>query len=305
MENKKVNKSAVLTAYLRGYHATHDVPKIFDDFLAYQFLTEEERLSLENGFLMYLKNIDPARAELFPDQATALAWIMQSWTPLALTVSRSRYTEDILEEAVRNGLKQYVVLGAGMDTFAFRRKELVERLQVFEVDHPATQDFKCRRLAELGQELPAQLHFVPTDFTQESLDEAFRSSPYDLQALTLFSWLGVSYYLTRDEVFATLRAIANVAPAGSMVIFDYLDTDAFVPEKASPFVLAMQQVGKQGGEPIKAGFDPTALAADLNSLGFRLIENLKPANIEERYFTGRQDDYHALKHFHYAYAVVE
>lgn len=305
MEEKKVNKSCVLTAYLRGYHATHDNPKIFDDFLAYQFTPEEDRLNIENGYMMYVQNMDPARAKSFPDQAAALAWGMQSWSALALTVSRSRYTEDRLDEAVRQGVKQYVVLGAGMDTFAFRRKELTERLQVFEVDHPATQDFKRRRLAELGWELPAQLHFVPVDFTQESLNEALRRSLYDSQALTLFSWLGVTYYLSRDEVFATMRAIANVAPAGSMVIFDYLDTDAFVPEKASPFALAMQQVAKQAGEPIKAGFDPDALAADLAGLGLRLIENLSPADIEERYFQGRKDNYHALKHFHYACAVVE
>ena len=304
MEEKQVSKMAVGNTYLRGYHATYDVPKIFDDFLAFQFFTEEERSYHEELFLTALQNMDPARAASFPDQAAALAWFVRG-TGLPLVVSRARYAEDSLEEAIRQGTKQCVILGAGTDTFAFRRKELVGQLQVFEVDHPATQDYKRRRLAELGWDIPANLHFVPIDFRHDNLASVLKCASFDSQALSFFSWLGVTYYLTRDEVFATLRAIVDISPPGSMVIFDYLDTDAFDPEKASPFVLALQQGTKQIGEPIKAGFDPAALAADLAGLGLRLIENLSPTNIEERYFQGRTDNYHALKHFHYACAVVK
>lgn len=305
MEESKVSKMALGTAYQRGYHATYDAPKVFDDFLANQLLPEEERVSSDQQILAYVKFKDPALAASFPDQAAALAWIMQNWTGLSTTVSRSRYTEDRLEEALEQGVKQYVIIGAGMDTFVFRRPEIVKQIQVFEVDHPATQDYKRRRLAELGWELPAQLCFVPMDLTQESLAEALSRSPYNPQALTFFNWLGVTYYLTRDEVFATLGAIANIAPAGSMVIFDYLDTDAFVPGKVDPLVSAIQQGAKQVGEPMKAGFDPAALATDLVGLGLRLKENLSPTDIEERYFKGRTDNYHALKHFNFACAVVE
>ncbi len=299
-----ISKMALGTAYLRGYHAVHDNPRIFDDVPAYQFFTEEERVSLDQQLLTALQIMDPARAASFPDQAAALAWIMQSLTGLSNSVSRARYTEDKLEEAVRHGVKQYVILGAGIDTFVFRRPEIVKQLQVFEVDHPSMLKFKRSRLIELGWELPPQLHFVSVDFTQKNLAEALRRSLYDPQALTFF-WLSVTYYLTRDEVFAILRTIADVSPTGSMVIFDYLDTDAFVLAKAAPRVLGIIAGAEQIDEPMKEGFDPSALATELDGLGLRLQENLSPSNIEERYFRGRTDNYHALEHVHYAYAVVE
>jgi methyltransferase (TIGR00027 family) len=109
----------------------------------------------------------------------------------------------------------------------------MEQLEVFEVDHPATQEFKLYRIAELGWKHPAKLHFVPVDFTKESLEYVLsRSLSYDPMAKTFFSWLGVTRYLTRDEVFATFRSIAKISPSGSMVIFNYTDPDAFNPEKS-------------------------------------------------------------------------
>ena len=142
--------------------------------------------------------------------------------------------EDLLEEAVRQQeVKQYVILGAGLDTFAWRRPDLLARLQVFEIDHPATQADKRQRLQAISRENPRQLHFLPVDFSQEDLAAALKRSAFDPQAPSFFSWLGVTYYLTRDAVCATWRAIAEVAPAGSVVIFDYLDTDAFVPGRVA------------------------------------------------------------------------
>lgn len=303
MEENNISKLAPGTAYLRGYHAVHHNPKIFDDVLAYQFFTEEERTSFNEQFLTWLQIVNPACAAIFPDPAVALAWVMKN-SALSNIVSRARYTEEKLEEAVRQGIKQYVILGSGIDTFAFRRPELVNQLQVFEVDDPALQEFKRRRLTELGWELPAQLHFVPFDFTQDRLAEALSRSQYDPQALTFF-WLSVTYYLTRDDVFAILKAVADISPKGSIVIFDYLDTDAFVPVKAAPRVLGIIAGAQLVSEPMKAGFDLSTLAADLAALGLSLHENLGPPKIEERYFRGRTDDYHALEHVHYAYAVVE
>ena len=168
--------------------------------------------------------------------------------------------------------------------------------------HPGLQ---AQRLAELGWDVPpAHLHFVPLDFTQESLAAALRRSPYDPQVASFFSWLGVTYYLTREVVFDTLRAIAGIAPAGSLIIFDYMDPDAFVPERAAKRMQRMQAIVRQAGEPMKAGFDPARLAADLEAMGLRLQEDLSPADIEERYFRGRADGYHAYEHVHFAQVAV-
>jgi methyltransferase (TIGR00027 family) len=305
MGENQVSRTALWNAYLRAYHAIHDTPKIFDDFLAYHLLAEEKRASFDKQMVTDLKCFNPALAASFPDIAAAKAYIIKSSAAASITLSRARYTEDSLEEAVRQGVKQYVILGAGMDTFAFRRPEMLEQIQVFEVDHPATQAFKRRRLTELGWECPAQLHFVPVDFTQDCLIEALTRSAYDQQAPSFFSWLGVTYYLPREAVFATLQAIADIASSGSTVIFDYMDTNAFVPEKAAPRVQILLWAVKREGETMKAGFDSSTLAADFARLGLRLLEDLNPADIQERFFQGRTDGYHACEHVHFSWAVVD
>ena len=111
-------------------------------------------------------------------------------------------------------------------------------------------------------------------------------------------------YITHEVVFDTLRAIAGVAPAGSLVVFDYMDPDAFVPERAAKRMQRMQAIVRQAGEPMKAGFDPSTLGADLEALGLRLQEDLSPADIEECYFKGRSDGYHAYEHVHFAQVAV-
>lgn len=307
MEENQVSRTALLTAYYRAY-ALQEVPKIFDDYLACYFLGEKERALFEQEKLILLQTLNsfrPTLASSFPDQAAALAWVMQAASPASLILSRARYAEDNLEEAVRRGVKQYVILGAGMDTFAFRHPKLVKQLQVFEVDHPATQDYKRKRLAELGWEQPTQLHFIPLDFTQGNLEEVLSRSSYDIKALSFFSWLGVTYYLSLDTAFSMFRTIANLAPAGSMLIFDYYDTDIFVPEKAARWVKsAMEQVSELS-EPLKTGLDPVMLANNLSHNGLSLCENLSPFDIQTRYFQGRKDHYHALEHAHFACAMVD
>jgi methyltransferase (TIGR00027 family) len=181
---------------------------------------------------------------------------------------------------------------------------LVAKLQVFEVDHPATQTLKRQRIAMPGWELPAQLHFVPVDFTKESLASALQYSSYDPQIASFFSWQGVTYYLTREVVFATLQAIATIAPSGSAIVFDYMDADAFIPGRAAKRTQLMHGIARRVGEPMKTGFDPLTLVGDLKRLGLTLQENLTPADIEDRYFRGRTDRYHAFEHVHFARAVV-
>ena len=307
MKEKKASFTAQGLAYMRAYHAMHDNPKIFDDSLAYYLFKEDERLFFENAWSQVPRLYDPERAASLPDRAAAIAWTLQKITPgPSMTVTRSRYTEDILGKAVGQGVLQYVILGAGFDTFAFRRPEMLEKLQVFEVDHPVTQAFKRQRMAEAGWKLPAQLHFVPVDFEQESLAEVLTRSSYNPQALSFFSWLGVTYYLTREAVFATLSSIANITTTGSAVIFDYLDSDAFIPKRVAKRIQLMIRDARQiAGEPMITGFEPSMLAADLTRLGLRFHEDLCPTDIEERYFQGRKDGYYTCEHLHFAWAVVE
>ncbi len=302
MKENQASFSAMTTAYIRAYHSMNDTLKIFDDFLAYRLIPQEVRELIEQGLTKEKQFNDSERTAPISDQTTTFASLMKATNVL----SRARYTEDTLEKVVKQGVKQYVILGAGMDTFAFRRPELMERLEVFEVDHPATQNFKLLRLADLEWEHPAGLHFLPIDFTKENLATALtRSSSYDPKVKSFFSWLGVTMYLTREEVFATLRSIADIAPSGSAVVFDYFDTDAFIPEKSSSEMQKKQEVFNNLGEKMITGFNPSTLAEDIASIGLSLYENLSPEDIEERYFQGRKDGHHAPEHGHFAYAIVE
>jgi methyltransferase (TIGR00027 family) len=151
---------------------------------------------------------------------------------------------------------------------------------------------------------PPQLHFVSVNFLTERLSDVLQASAYDPQALSFFSWLGVTYYLTREAILATLRDVAASAPAGSTLVFDYMDADAFSPDRAAKRSQLMQAIARQVGEPMQTGFDPLTLAADLQRAGFRLEEDPGPVEIEARYFQGRTDEYHAFEHVHFAQAVV-
>jgi len=302
MKENQASISAMMTAYIRAHHSMNDTPKIFDDFLAYRLIPPEVRTLIEQGFKRKEHFEDSERTGSLSDQTTNYVSLMKTTNVL----SRARYTEDALEKAVTQGVKQYVILGAGMDTFAFRRPEMMDCLEVFEVDHPATQNFKLLRLAELGWEHPAKLHFIPIDFTKENLVTALtRSSDYDPNVKSFFSWLGVTMYLTRKEVFSTLRSITDIAPEGSIVVFDYFDSDAFIPEKSSPIMQKKQEVFQKLGEKMITGFDPSTLAKDIASLGLHIHENLSPEDIEKRYYQGRRDGYHASEHGHIAYAITE
>jgi methyltransferase (TIGR00027 family) len=182
---------------------------------------------------------------------------------------------------------------------------MLEELEVFEFDHPATQEFKLHRLVELGWKHPAKLHFIPIDFTKESLVTALmRSSSYDPKIKTFFSWFGVTSYLPQKDVLATLRFIADVAPVGSSLVFDYIDTDAFIPEKLSPQMRELLEYLSKIGEPMESkGFNPSSFAEELASLGFRVYEDLSPTDIEGRYLQGRT--YGHYEHGHFACAVVD
>ena len=221
------------------------------------------------------------------------------------TLSRSRYAEDLVEQAVNRGIRQYVILGAGMDTFAFRRPDIAEKIKIFEVDHPATQEQKMDKLNNAGLVPAAQHYFIPVDFARTSLVEALRSSPFDQREPAIFSWLGVTFYLTPEVVLDTFRAIAGISPSGSMVIFDFMDKEAFVPGKASRQSKKIQEIVKTAGEPMKMGFDINALSAGLDEAGLFLKEMLRPDEIENRYFKDRTDGYHASEHIHFAYAAVK
>ncbi|MHC1712674.1 MAG: class I SAM-dependent methyltransferase [Solidesulfovibrio sp.] len=302
MNADKESLTALITAFTRAYHAANDHPKVFDDFMAKDLFTEEESRQLRRNLASCLQFFDPESAAAGPDEATALALVMRH--QMASVLCRARYAEECLEEAVLAGTGQYVILGAGMDTYAFRRSDMAERLRIFEVDHPAMQAFKRKRLDEQGWEIPGHLHFVPFDFTGETFATALSQATYAARQLSFFSWLGVSYYLPREVFFRTLATIAQNAPSGSSIVFDYFDTDAFLPEKADKRMQVIQELVRYSGEPMQTGLDPDTLADDIAAVGFVLKEDLGPKQLDTRYFNGRIDGLRAYAHVRLARAMV-
>src|SRR5580658_5026176 len=196
---------------------------------------------------------------------------------------RTRFSEDAMAAAVARGVRQLVVLGAGLDTFAYRNP-FGEKLRVFEVDHAATQAWKRRGLATAGIPEPPTLTFAPVDFERETLADGLAAAGFDPAQQSFFTWLGVVPYLTEQAVFSTLGFIANLS-GGAHVVFDYANPPASGPgqdEYAALHRELAERVAKLG-ERIKSNFETDALHSRLNEMGFCEIEDLGPALIRERY----------------------
>lgn len=302
MNDEQISRTAQMTAFNRGYHSRNDAQVIFDDGLAFELLGHEVRSSIEQQMLATLRAVNPDAASSFGDDDSALRWIMQTSAAAPIVLGRAKYAEELLERAAADGVGQYVLLGAGMDTFAFRRPDLLANLRVFELDHPVTQKYKRQRLDELGWQLADNLQMVPVDFTRSALIEGLQTAGFDPLVPAFFGWLGVTYYLTHGEVIGTLRDIASSAAKGSEIVFDYLDTAAHIDRLASPRVQRMIEGVRELGEPMLSGLDPLTLEDELAQVGLTLVENLSPMDIHNRYFMGRTDHYRACEHVHFARA---
>lgn len=206
-----------------------------------------------------------------------------------LLALRSRFAEEELLRAVEGGTRQYVILGAGLDSFAYRRPEWAAALTVYEVDHPATQRWKQERLAEADIAVPENVRFVPLDFNEHSLADELAAAGFRRDAPACFSWLGVTYYLPRESVMGTLQYIAGL-PAARQVVFDYAVDAATLPEKYHEIVTLVRGYTARTGEPWTTWFNPESLIADLRSLGFAEANHVEVNDLLARYGGDVDDD---------------
>lgn len=266
MQEGRFSRTAHRVAIRRAAHQLFDQPRVLEDPLALAIVGTE------------------AAEKLRSSQKEAESSIARAFR--AFMAARSRYAEDQLAKAVAQGARQYVVLGAGLDTFAYRSP--YPDLRVFEVDHPATQTWKRERLQNAGIEVPQSLVFVPVDFERQQLHAELERSGFETRLPAFFSWLGVVPYLTRESCLATLGFIAKI-PSGSGVAFDF----AVDPKLLSwPERLALRALSRRveaAGEPFQLFFRPPELTEELKNLGFQRTEILGAEEINARYFTGRAD----------------
>ncbi|HKN00304.1 MAG TPA: class I SAM-dependent methyltransferase [Candidatus Binataceae bacterium] len=221
-------------------------------------------------------------------------------------VMRSRYAEDCLADTVaQRAIQQYLILGAGLDTFAFRQPSWARSIEIFEVDHPATQRDKRERLETAGLLAPANLHFAPVDFESTSLSDALRECGFDFGSGTFCSWLGVTYYLTEEAIDRTLEIVRRL-PSGSEIVFEYALALELLSREEQEEIAADEASKKAMGinEPALSRFTPVQLNAKLRWIGFSEAMDFSPEDAQQRYFQGRRDGLSADPAYHLMRAIV-
>ena len=264
--NAAPDSSAVRTALWRALHLEVDAPPhVFEDRLGLTLAAPEEGWRARGD--MHPMGTRPFRASI---------------------VARARFVEDLVIERAAAGLAQYVILGAGLDTFAERRPELAATLRVFEVDAPATQAWKRRRLEELGM-LPPHLSLVPVDFERgETWRARLAALGFDATRPAVLASLGVSMYLTREAVIATLRDAASLAPGSTLVLSFMLPIERAEPA-LRPAIEGAARGARASGTPWRTFLTPEEALALARDAGFSRTEHVSADALSERYFAGRAD----------------
>jgi len=246
-------------AAYRAVHQTLDGGAIFEDRLALRILDDEAAAALNE--IATNDSLRPMRL---------------------LIAARSRFSEDTMANCVAGGVRQVVVLGAGLDTFALRNPYADLGLRVFEVDHPATQLWKRDRIRAAGLSEPPSLVFAPVDFERESLGGGLTRAGFNVNAPAFFQWLGVVPYLTKDAVSSTLKFMSELPQAS--VVFDYAEPFQNYPVERRAFIMATAERAAAHGEPFLSFFEPAELHELLRCAGFNEIEDLGASEMAERFY---------------------
>ncbi len=258
MNPKEPSRTALMIARQRAAHQLLDHGSILDDPFAMKILGEDEKDVLQFANKHPLASI----GRLF-------------------TAARSRIAEDALSQAVEKGVRQIVILGAGLDTFALRNPHSARKIQIYEVDHPATQAGKLQRLAEAQITVPRGLNFVPVDFEQDDAGEKLVAAGFHQNAPAFFTWLGVVPYLTEDAIGRTLDYISSIQ--NSEVVFDYMEPPEAFSEELRQLEKARAEQLEKMGERSDTRFEPARIAATLRSHGFGAIEDISFHEITSRF----------------------
>lgn len=236
--------------------------------------------------------LDPASQVLVRDPAYAakpIEWDDFDAAPLfALNVGSLRYAEDEVERCARDGVDQYVILGAGFDTFALRRGDLCDRLRVYEVDHPDVQALKRERIAVAGATPAAMPTFVPVDFESTSLTDGLGATAFDPKRRSVVSWMNTIHYLSESATEATLRELAALMAPASRIVLNYAPNVPLTDEQLAYLQTLLSKVS-ESGEPMQSRWKPEAFEVILHDVGFAILEHATEQDLQTRYFEGRAD----------------
>jgi methyltransferase (TIGR00027 family) len=259
------SRTALMAAMGRALHRDGPPPHILDDWMAADLAGEEGRAILDN-----------MRANVTPDRLHAF----QAWTAV-----RSRFVEDFVDSAVAAGVSQYVVLGAGIDSFAYRRADLIECLTIFEVDHPLSQAWKRNRLDELNFTLPRNVVFAAVDFETQSLGAALRASGFGFDKRAVVSLIGVTMYLASEAIHATLDTVASCAQ-GTRLVLTYDQPPDVLDKRGRALLADVSGTAARYGEPFVSLFRRNEMERLLVEHGFDSVTHFGAKDAVQRYFGG-------------------
>ena len=284
MEQNNPSLTAYKVAMMRATHQVLDNPKVLEDPIALRIIGTQDVSEISSTSRKFKTKL-------------------QSYLR-AIVVARSRFVEDELAVAVKRGIRQYIILGAGLDTFAYRNPYSSKSVRIFEVDHPVTQQWKRQQLHKAKISVPKTITFVPIDFENQQLANQLREAGFRTDEPSFFSWLGVTMYLNRETTMATMKYISSSTPSGSEIIFDYT-----TPPSSQNFLrrfvfrLMARRVAAVG-EPWRSFFNPNSLIDDLKAIGFTHVQDITPEEINEQFFKDRADNLMVGKFGHLMKAQV-
>ncbi|MDE2888267.1 MAG: class I SAM-dependent methyltransferase [Gemmatimonadota bacterium] len=268
----RASRTANLAACVRAYHCRWHASPIFADTYAFDMISGLWRAIARYRLSSWI----------------TVHTVFRAFRPIHTEIIlRSRYAEDRLMDAVGADVTQYVILGAGLDTFSMRQHTGSDSLRIFELDHSATQEMKRERLLKVYGRIPANLVFVPIDFETDHLDEALAEAGFDSQAPSFFSWLGTTYYLSKDAIRETLGRVAGVVAPGSRFVLDYKLDRELVPDESLPFADKLDRFVARRGEPMLSTFTPEELRDLMSGFSFVELEDLPAGEQKRRYLNER------------------
>ena len=273
--SEKPSKTAALVAAARAYHLKRARPPIFVDQFAIDLCGKPWHTVVSNRLLAWFM----------------VDILLRALKPLIMApIVRAKFCENRVEQAAAEGIQQYVIIGAGYDSFAMRRTDLAEKLTIFELDQTATQQEKRLRMKESGIPEPENVRFISADLNKDDMFEVLVQSGFDASKPAIFSWFGVTYYLPLDTVKETLLKVAENAAHGSELLFDYLTKFSSTPEKWQKNQTKLADSVAAKGEPLITGLDPDQIEPFVRECGFVEVENPQISEIEKRYFSDRADN---------------
>ena len=266
-DTDRPDETAVRVALWRATHVQVDaLPHVLADEIGLQLVAPDEGWQ--------------RRPDLNPDYTRLFR---------ASIVARARFIEDLLVDATEQGVDQYVLLGAGLDTFAQRRPEIASRLRVFEIDQPGAQRWKQRRLLELGFGIPDWLRFIPVNFESSvNWREPLEAAGFDVRRPAVVTSTGVSMYLTPEAIEQMLRAVAAFAPGSTFAMTFLVPTELADPDVRPGLEMAVRGA-RASGTPFISFFTPAEMLALARECGLRNVRHVAASDLAERYFAGRTD----------------